>query len=318
MTLFLALSIVFADFKWTAQIVFSVFTIELLCVFVLFFYLLFTSEIAQDLEVFNEEYEKRIFKLLTAASNGNLTEMQRLRNEQCIDMEDVDYDSRSALHLAACSNQTKAVDFIVKHHLCFPEATDRWNRSAEDDVKWHQKNKKYHHDTDSYKEILEKLKNYKEQYQSKRKEKTHFRENKAMELIKAAEKGDLHTIKRLFKLGTDVNLPNSAGRTALHAAAENGMKHIVDFLIDTCEVSPFVRWSNKRPIEILKVDENEVTQQISEKLQRYMDDLREEKVAGKEALPTEDVQIVRLLNCASKGYQKDETLQGVWLQNGCL
>lgn len=41
-------------------------------------------------------------------------------------MEDVDYDSRSALHLAACSNQIKAVDFIVKHHLCFPEATDRY------------------------------------------------------------------------------------------------------------------------------------------------------------------------------------------------
>ncbi|CAG2202732.1 ANKRD50 [Mytilus edulis] len=262
-TLCLALSIVFADFKWTAQIAFSVFTVEMLC---------------------------------------------KLRHESCIDMEDVDYDSRSALHLAACSNQTQAVDFIVKHHLCFPEATDRWNRSAEDDVKWHQKQNKYHHLDDCYKEVLEKLKKYKEQYQSKRKEKTHFRESKAMELIKAAEKGDLHTIKRLFKLGTDMNLPNSAGRTALHAAAENGMKHIVDYLIDKCEVSPFVRWSNKRPIEILKVDENEITQQISEKLQRYMDDLREDKVTGKnnssnpkEALPPEDVQIVRLLNCASRG-----------------
>ncbi|VDI29999.1 glutaminase, partial [Mytilus galloprovincialis] len=307
-TLCLALSIVFADFKWTAQIAFSVFTVEMLCVFLLFFYLLYTSEIVQDLMVFNEEYEIRIFKLLTAASEGDVVEMQRLRHESCIDMEDVDYDSRSALHLAACSNQTQAVDFIVKHHLCFPEATDRWNRSAEDDVKWHQKQNNYHHDDDSYKKVLEKLKKYKEQYQSKRKEKTHFRESKAMELIKAAEKGDLHTIKRLFKLGTDMNLPNSAGRTALHAAAENGMKHIVDYLIDKCEVSPFVRWSNKRPIEILKVDENEITQQISGKLQRYMDDLREDKVAGKnnssnpkEAPPSEDVQIVRLLNCASRG-----------------
>lgn len=49
----------------------------------------------------------------------------RLRHESCIDMEDVDYDSRSALHQAACSNRIQAVDFIVKHHLCFPEATDR-------------------------------------------------------------------------------------------------------------------------------------------------------------------------------------------------
>ncbi|XP_071164690.1 serine/threonine-protein phosphatase 6 regulatory ankyrin repeat subunit B-like isoform X2 [Mytilus edulis] len=307
-TICLALSIVFADFKWTAQISFSVFTAELLCVFLLFLYLLYTHEIVQDLVVFNEEYEIRIFKLLTAASEGDIVEMQRLRHESCIDMEDVDYDSRSALHQAACSNRIQAVDFIVKHHLCFPEATDRWNRSAEDDVKWHQKQNKYHHLDDCYKEVLEKLKKYKEQYQSKRKEKTHFRESKAMELIKAAEKGDLHTIKRLFKLGTDMNLPNSAGRTALHAAAENGMKHIVDYLIDKCEVSPFVRWSDKRPIEILKVDENEITQQISERLQRYMDDLREDKVTGKnnssnpkEAPPKKDVQIVRLLNCASRG-----------------
>ncbi|XP_052103446.1 uncharacterized protein LOC127736920 [Mytilus californianus] len=307
-TLILALSIVCIDVPWTAQIAFSVFTVQLLCVFLLCLYLLYTHEIVKDLVVFNEEYEIRIFKLLTAASEGDLDEMQRLRNESCIDMDDVDYDSRSALHLAACSNQIKAVDFIVKHHLCFPEATDRWNRSAEDDVKWHQKQKKYHYDDDCYKEVLEKLKKYKEQYQSKREEKTHFRESKAMELIKAAEKGDLHTIKRLFKLETDMNLPNSAGRTALHAAAENGMINIVNYLIDKCEVSPFVRWSNKRPIEILKVDENEVTQKIYEKLQSYMDNLKEGKVAGKnnspkpkEDLPPEDVQIVRLLNCASRG-----------------
>ncbi|VDI05969.1 Hypothetical predicted protein [Mytilus galloprovincialis] len=77
-TLCLALSIVFADFKWTAQIAFSVFTVEMLCVFLLFFYLLYTSEIVQDLMVFNEEYEIRIFKLLTAASEGDVVEMQRL------------------------------------------------------------------------------------------------------------------------------------------------------------------------------------------------------------------------------------------------
>lgn len=47
---------------------------------------------------------------------------------------------------------------------------NRWNRSAEDDVKWHQKQNKYHHLDDCYKEVLEKLKKYKEQYQSKRKE----------------------------------------------------------------------------------------------------------------------------------------------------
>lgn len=39
----------------------------------------------------------------------------------------------------------------------------------------------------------------------------------------------------------DMNLANSIGRTALHAAFENGRTNIVEYLIDICEVSPFVR-----------------------------------------------------------------------------
>lgn len=39
-----------------------------------------------------------------------------------------------------------------------------------------------------------------------------------------------------------MNLSNSGGRTALHAAVENKSKHVVEYLIDVCAVSPFVRW----------------------------------------------------------------------------
>ena len=38
-----------------------------------------------------------------------------------------------------------------------------------------------------------------------------------------------------------MNLSNSMGQTALHAAAENGMEDIVKYLLNDCEVSSFVR-----------------------------------------------------------------------------
>lgn len=55
---------------------------------------------------------------------------------------------------------------------------------------------------------------------------------------------NVHTLStlRLYTKGTDMNLANSMGKTALHAAVENGLKEIVDYLIDKCRVSPFVRW----------------------------------------------------------------------------
>lgn len=49
----------------------------------------------------------------------------RLTDEAYIDMDDVDINGRSALHLAACSNQRKTVECMINHHLCFPEAKDR-------------------------------------------------------------------------------------------------------------------------------------------------------------------------------------------------
>jgi len=49
----------------------------------------------------------------------------RLQNERYIDMEDTDYDKRSALHLAAVMGNVDAVDFLLKKHFCFPDARDR-------------------------------------------------------------------------------------------------------------------------------------------------------------------------------------------------
>ncbi|OPL33171.1 hypothetical protein AM593_09901, partial [Mytilus galloprovincialis] len=106
----------------------------------------------------------------------------------------------------------------------------------------------------------------------------------------------------------DMNLSNSAGRTALHAAAENGIKVVVEFLINVCEVSPFVRWHQKQPIDCVPGNGNEVNQAIKERLRSYMNkQLTEEREPElfqnktEEEPHDEPTKIVRLLNCASRG-----------------
>lgn len=46
----------------------------------------------------------------------------------------------------------------------------------------------------------------------------------------------------LHKLGTDMNLSDPDGRTALHAAVERNQERAIQFLIEVCKVTPFQRW----------------------------------------------------------------------------
>ncbi len=57
-------------------------------------------------------------------------------------------------------------------------------------------------------------------------------------LYRAAEGGHRHIIEDRFKHGADLNAPNPAdGRTALHAAAFNGHKKLIAYLL-TCGANP--------------------------------------------------------------------------------
>ncbi|CAG2193242.1 MIB [Mytilus edulis] len=87
--------------------------------------LLSRHEMITDPEVYNEEYEIRSYRLIKAAANGDLGEMRRLDYEDYIDMEVVDINGRSALHLAACEPQNVVLNYIFRHNFCFLEAKDR-------------------------------------------------------------------------------------------------------------------------------------------------------------------------------------------------
>ncbi|XP_071164693.1 CARD- and ANK-domain containing inflammasome adapter protein-like isoform X2 [Mytilus edulis] len=262
------------------------------CIFALS--MIFIYEIQKDRNIYNEEYEVKISELLYAAKQGDVVELRRIAHEKYVEMHDVDYDQRSALHLAACECKVEAVKYLLDHHFCSPGATDRWNRTASEDAEWH---KTYDEKEMDYIGVIKLL----AQYKTKKTKTEHFREKCATEIIHAAKNGEIHTLRRLQEQGVDMDLSNSAGRTALHAAAVNGIEKVVDFLIDECKVSPFVRWMQKRPIDYVPDNDNQVNRRIREKLRVYMDKLLIDASVSEELPPDNQTQIVRLLNCASRG-----------------
>lgn len=48
----------------------------------------------------------------------------RIENEKYIDINDTDYDTRSALHLAACGGHYKAVAFLLNNDAGYLERKD--------------------------------------------------------------------------------------------------------------------------------------------------------------------------------------------------
>ncbi|OPL33551.1 glutaminase mitochondrial kidney, partial [Mytilus galloprovincialis] len=94
-----------------------------------------------------------------------------------------------------------------------------------------------------------------------------------------------------------MDLSNSEGRTALHAAAVNGIESVYK-----------EQTRQKRPVDYVPDNGNKVNRHIRQKLRAYMDAILL-KSASKPELqnkteelpPNRQTQIVRLLNCASRG-----------------
>ncbi|XP_053380706.1 glutaminase kidney isoform, mitochondrial-like isoform X1 [Mercenaria mercenaria] len=78
-------------------------------------------------------------------------------------------------------------------------------------------------------------------------------ESKAQDVVNllfSAYNGDVTAMRRYSLLGMDMSLADYDGRTALHLAAAEGHETIVKFLLEKCNVSPYVedRW-NCTPLE---------------------------------------------------------------------
>ncbi|KAK2158814.1 hypothetical protein LSH36_163g00018 [Paralvinella palmiformis] len=74
-----------------------------------------------------------VVKLLFSASNGDLTALRRMALAGN-NMEAVDYDGRSALHLAAAEGQLECVRFLLEKCKVDANPKDRWGQTPYDDA----------------------------------------------------------------------------------------------------------------------------------------------------------------------------------------
>lgn len=76
----------------------------------------------------------RIMKLLFGAYNGDASALRQYYL-QGMDMGESDYDSRTALHLAAAEGHADCVEFLLEKCNVSPEALDRWGHTPLDDAR---------------------------------------------------------------------------------------------------------------------------------------------------------------------------------------
>eukprot|EP00057_Strongylocentrotus_purpuratus_P023540 XP_011678014.1 PREDICTED: glutaminase kidney isoform, mitochondrial isoform X2 [Strongylocentrotus purpuratus] len=76
----------------------------------------------------------RTMKLLFGAYNGDASALRQYFL-QGMDMAESDYDSRTALHLAAAEGHTECVEFLLEKCNVSPDVLDRWGHTPLDDAR---------------------------------------------------------------------------------------------------------------------------------------------------------------------------------------
>ncbi|XP_055074703.1 glutaminase a isoform X2 [Misgurnus anguillicaudatus] len=80
-----------------------------------------------------EQRVKSVINLLFAAYTGDVSALRRFALSS-MDMEQRDYDSRTALHVAAAEGHTEVVRFLLEACKVNPEPKDRWGNTPMDEA----------------------------------------------------------------------------------------------------------------------------------------------------------------------------------------
>jgi len=75
--------------------------------------------------------ETLIQKLITAASDNDITQLEKLKN--VIDLNTHDYDHRTALHLASIEGNIETVEFLIENG-CDINVRDRWGHTPRSQI----------------------------------------------------------------------------------------------------------------------------------------------------------------------------------------
>lgn len=176
--------------------------------------------------------------LCTAACNGDTSQLRTLI-AQGVDVNEGDYDQRTALHLAASEGLLEVVQYLVCDAKADPSPIDRWGGTPLDDaIRSSHQSGLGHHATIVFLKAS-----------GAKRGATAFLRAKTMsaDLCAAAHSGDVATLRRLVREdNVDADLGDYDSRTAMHLAASEGHVDVVEALVAElgAYVNPRDRWGN--------------------------------------------------------------------------
>ena len=184
-----------------------------------------------------EHKQERLAELLFAASQGDWHALEQQHNAG-VDLFEPDYDSRTALHLAAGEGHVAAVQFLIKHAKGKSKkalsARDRWRGTPLSDAlnNGHQACARMLQAAKAEKgdrvyEFLSGDGDGSDFDSDDEKDDGTMISSEAPRILFAAANGDLDELITIVAEGMDLELCDYDKRTALHLAASNGQWHRV-------------------------------------------------------------------------------------------
>ena len=167
---------------------------------------------------------QKIDEMIWAASKGDLGAVQRL-DVSGIDLNGMDYDKRTPLHLAAAEGRKNIVEYLIKHGVNI-NVQDRWGGTPLDDA--------IHHNHKGIADLLKKNKALHKGEYIINLQNEHEREPFSEDIVRviwAVSMEDMPSLQCMIARGISLRGADYDMRTPLHLAACEGYIAIAELLI---------------------------------------------------------------------------------------
>ena len=170
--------------------------------------------------------------LCGAAAHSDSDKLRQLAGQGGVDINQGDYDKRTALHLAASEGLLQVVQVLVDELGANPSVVDRWGGTPLDDAV-----------RSGHAEVAAFLQSRNASIGLTSTAVTATVDPSAA-LCSAAARGDSDMLRLLVSQGLNIDQGDYDKRTALHLAASEGLLQVVKVLVDELGANPSVvdRW----------------------------------------------------------------------------
>ncbi|XRB09682.1 potassium channel skor [Pycnococcus provasolii] len=192
-------------------------------------------------EAKDKKKNKKVVQFVTAAAGGHLDEVKRLLDSKDVEVDDGDYDKRTAIHLAASNGHLHIVRALLDLGANW-NVQDRYGGTPLDDA--------IRHEHDHVVTFLQ------------QRGAVMDLEDAGNKLCDCAARGDLAALKRFVESGVDPNAADYDKRTALHLAASNNRADVVQYLVSLkkINVNPEDRWEGTPLMDSIRHKHSEIQQ----------------------------------------------------------